>query len=92
MHASGYILMLLSLTGNPAITVNFETLEGCQAAARAVAAPGDTLAYCLPQVEPDSTTARGEAAKTPPKSPRRRVIPSKPGPPPLYGVLTPPPD
>jgi hypothetical protein len=99
MDAPGYILVLLALTGHPAephaIMKKFETLEGCQAAARAAAARG-TLADCLPQIEgrrSGSTTARGEdTTETPYKPPRRRAIPSEPGPPPLHGILTPPPD
>jgi hypothetical protein len=99
MDTAGYILVLLALTGHPAephpIMKKFETLEGCQAAVRAAAA-GGTLADCLPQIEgrrSGSTTARGEdTTKTPskPPPPRRRAIPSKPGPSPLHGILTPP--
>ena len=44
MRASGYILVVLSLTGSPAkphaVMKTFQTLELCQAAARAAAAPG----------------------------------------------------
>src|SRR5215469_74682 len=99
MDTAGYILVLLALTGHPAephaIMKKFETLEGCQAAAWAAAARG-TLADCLPQIEgrrSGSTTARGEnTTKTPSEPPRRRAIPSKPEPPPLHVILTPPPD
>lgn len=97
MRASGYILVLLSLTGNPAephtVMKKFETLELCQAGARAAATPG-TLADCLPQVERGgSITELGEeTSHTATRPPAKRSIPSKRQPPHLRpGILTPPP-
>jgi hypothetical protein len=61
MPASGYILVLLSLSGNPTkphtVMKKFEMLESCQAAARAAAGLG-TLADCLPQAERQGSTTK----------------------------------
>ena len=96
MRASGYILVVLSLTGSPAkphaVMKTFQTLELCQAAARAAAAPG-TLADCLPQIEThESTTEPGEdTSDTATKPPPKRSVPSKRRPSHLRpGILTPP--
>jgi hypothetical protein len=98
MPASGYILVLLSLSDSPAkphtIMKKFETLELCQAAARAAAAPG-TLADCLPQAERQgSTTKQGEDTSHPATRPpsKRSITSTKRLPDMRGGILTPPSD
>ena len=98
MPASGYILVLLSVSGSPAqphaVMKKFETLELCQAAARAAAAPG-TLADCLPQVERHgSTTKQREDTSHPATRPlsKRSITSTKRLSDMRGGILTPPSD
>jgi hypothetical protein len=97
MLASGFILILLSLAGSPAephtVMMNYETLELCQAAARAAAALG-ILADCLPQAERPGGIAepREDSTHTATKPRLERSIPAERRPPHLRpGILTPPP-
>jgi hypothetical protein len=93
MSASGYILVLLSFAASSeqphAVMAEFKTLELCQAAAQALAAPG-TIAGCLPGSrisEPGEDTSHTATQPPPPK----RTIPAERRSPRLRnGILTPP--
>ncbi len=98
VYASVYILVLLSFAASSeqphAVMEEFKTLELCQAAAQAAAAPG-TIAACLPHKDwRGSVTKPGEGTShTATKPPPKRAIPAERRSPYLYlrnGILTPP--
>ena len=96
MSASGYILVLLSFAASSeqphVVMMEFKTLEFCQEAAQAIAAPG-TIAGCLPQKDwGDGVTKPGaDTSHTATKPPPKRTIRAERRSPYLRnGILTPP--